>query len=134
MTAVEELATVQAAVVAALGRYIEQTGAVTMDSQTRAALLLRFLRSAGFVIVPAAVPASAPIRVEGWVQLDDRYLFLLNGIADGLTNAAIGEGLFLAEDTVKGMTKRLFRKLGARDRTHAVRRGFELGLLKVGSS
>lgn len=132
MTAVEELAAVQAAVVAALGRYIEQTGAVTMDPQTRAASLLRFLRSAGFVIVPAAVPASAPIRTEGWVELDDRYLLLLTRISQGATNGAIGRELWVAEETVKGLVKRLL--LGARDRTHAVRRGFELGLLKVGGA
>lgn len=133
VTMVEELASVQAAVVAAVGRYLEQTAGVEMEPSTRGALLLRLLRSAGYVIVPAGVPTAAPIRVEGWVQLEPRDLVILNGIAEGMTNAALGRELFIAENTVKGLTKRLFRRLGARDRSHAVRRGYELGLLRVGS-
>ncbi len=41
-------------------------------------------------------------------------------MADGKSNAEIGRELFVSEDTVKTHARRLFRKLGARDRAHAV--------------
>jgi hypothetical protein len=50
-------------------------------------------------------------------------------LADGKSNAEIGRDLFVSEDTVKTHARRLFRKLGARDRAHAVTSGFRSGLL-----
>ena len=44
-------------------------------------------------------------------------------MADGKSNAEIGRELFVSEDTVKTHARRLFRKLGARDRAHAVAAG-----------
>lgn len=45
------------------------------------------------------------------------------------SNAEIGRELFVSEDTVKTHARRLFRKLGARDRAHAVAAGFRAGLV-----
>ena len=50
-------------------------------------------------------------------------------MADGKSNAEIGRELFVSEDTVKTHARRLFRKLGARDRAHAVAAGFRAGLV-----
>lgn len=58
-----------------------------------------------------------------------REMQCLQAIARGLTNARIGGELFLSEDTVKTHNRRLFRKLGARDRAHAVALGYQRGLL-----
>jgi PAS domain S-box-containing protein len=49
-----------------------------------------------------------------------RELDVLQLMADGLDNDAIGRALFLAPDTVKANVGRLLRKLQARSRTHAV--------------
>ena len=43
--------------------------------------------------------------------------------------AEIGRDLFVSEDTVKTHARRLFRKLGARDRAHAVASAFRAGLV-----
>ena len=59
-----------------------------------------------------------------------REIQILDGVSRGRSNEEIGRGLFLAEDTVKTHARRLYRKLGARGRTHAVRLGFEQGYLK----
>jgi DNA-binding NarL/FixJ family response regulator len=69
--------------------------------------------------------ASATRRVV----LTERELQVLRGMADGKSNAEIGRELFVSEDTVKTHARRLFRKLGARDRAHAVAAGFRAGLV-----
>src|SRR2546421_4861061 len=61
--------------------------------------------------------------------LTERELQVLHGMADGKSNAEIGRDLFVSEDTVKTHARRLFRKLGARDRAHAVASGFRAGLV-----
>jgi DNA-binding NarL/FixJ family response regulator len=61
--------------------------------------------------------------------LTERELQVLHGMADGKSNAEIGRDLFVSEDTVKTHARRLFRKLGARDRAHAVASGFRSGLV-----
>jgi DNA-binding NarL/FixJ family response regulator len=63
------------------------------------------------------------------VDLTERELQVLRGMADGKSNAEIGRELFVSEDTVKTHARRLFRKLGARDRAHAVAAAFRAGLV-----
>ncbi|MEV4759787.1 LuxR C-terminal-related transcriptional regulator [Micromonospora sp. NPDC049559] len=63
------------------------------------------------------------------VALTEREMQVLLGMADGKSNAEIGRELFVSEDTVKTHARRLFRKLGARDRAHAVAAGFRAGLV-----
>jgi two-component system, NarL family, response regulator LiaR len=54
---------------------------------------------------------------------------ILTLIAEGLSNREIGERLFVAENTVKTHSSRLFEKMGVNRRVQAVRRGRELGLI-----
>jgi DNA-binding NarL/FixJ family response regulator len=75
--------------------------------------------------VGLADPAPAGRRLT----LTERELQVLRGMADGKSNAEIGRELFVSEDTVKTHARRLFRKLGARDRAHAVAAGFRAGLV-----
>jgi len=63
------------------------------------------------------------------VELTERELQVLRGMSDGKSNAEIGRELFVSEDTVKTHARRLFRKLGARDRAHAVASAFRAGLV-----
>ncbi|MFG1775378.1 LuxR C-terminal-related transcriptional regulator [Micromonospora sp. NPDC049051] len=81
-----------------------------------------------------AVPAgrrngSGPRGGRSQVGLTERELQVLLGMAEGKSNAEIGRELFVSEDTVKTHARRLFRKLGARDRAHAVAAGFRAGLV-----
>jgi len=62
--------------------------------------------------------------------LTERELQVLTGMSRGRSNAEIGRELYLSEDTVKTHARRLFRKMGAADRAHAVAVGFRWGLLR----
>jgi DNA-binding NarL/FixJ family response regulator len=77
----------------------------------------------------AAGPAVPPAESSGRVALTERESQVLRGMADGKSNAEIGREIFVSEDTVKTHARRLFRKLGARDRAHAVAAGFRAGLV-----
>ncbi len=61
--------------------------------------------------------------------LSQRQLEILRLIAQGLSNQQIGERLFLALNTVKGHNRIIFDKLQVQNRTEAVARARELGLL-----
>jgi DNA-binding NarL/FixJ family response regulator len=69
--------------------------------------------------------------VEGMPpSLTERELQVLSGMSRGRSNAEIGRELYLSEDTVKTHARRLFRKLGASDRAHAVALGYRWALLR----
>ena len=75
-----------------------------------------------------AEPVQDPEGV--WIeQLTDRELEVLELIAEGLTNQAIGNRLFLSLNTVKAHTRNIYGKLGVSSRTQAVSKGRTLGIL-----
>jgi LuxR family maltose regulon positive regulatory protein len=79
-----------------------------------------------------AVPGSAGVanpKSEMIEPLTDRELEIMRLIADGHSNAEIGQQLFLALSTVKGHNLRIFNKLQAQNRTEAVARARDLGLI-----
>ncbi len=59
----------------------------------------------------------------------ERELQILRGMSQGHSNREIGRDLFVSEDTVKAHARRLFHRLGARDRAHAVALGLRSGLV-----
>jgi DNA-binding NarL/FixJ family response regulator len=59
----------------------------------------------------------------------ERELQILRGMSLGHSNSEIGRELYLSEDTVKTHARKLFQKLGARDRAHAVALGLREYLL-----
>jgi LuxR family transcriptional regulator, maltose regulon positive regulatory protein len=61
--------------------------------------------------------------------LSERELEVLRLVAQGLTNNEISQRLVLALSTVKGHNLRIFGKLQAQNRSEAVRRARDLGLL-----
>ncbi len=73
---------------------------------------------------PAATPSMPLIE-----PLSGRELEILRFIAKGLSNQVISERLFLALSTVKGHNRKIFDKLQVKNRTEAVARARELGLL-----
>lgn len=62
-------------------------------------------------------------------RLSPREREVLLALSFGASNKEIAAALFLAEETVKSHLRSVFAKLGARNRAHAVRLGFEAGLL-----
>ena len=63
------------------------------------------------------------------VTLSPRETEVLGLVAQGLSNPAIAKRLFLGEATVKTHLLHAFEKLGVSDRTRAVTKAMELGLL-----
>ena len=61
--------------------------------------------------------------------LSPRETQVLKLVADGKSNPKIAEILFVGEATVKTHLLHVFEKLGVNDRTRAVTRAMELGLL-----
>ncbi len=80
--------------------------------------------------------ADGPLDGDGALSapLTEREQQVLSMLATGATNKEIGRQLCLQEVTVKLHTRRILRKLGARNRTDAVRRAQEAGLLSHGLS
>jgi len=72
---------------------------------------------------------SAPHSSSLIETLSKRELEVLQLVAEGLSNRDIAERLFLATSTVKVHTRNIYSKLNVHNRTQAVTRAQELGLL-----
>ncbi|MCS5524298.1 response regulator transcription factor [Curtobacterium flaccumfaciens pv. oortii] len=74
--------------------------------------------------------ATGTLPAAAGPSLTPRELDVLRLVAQGNSNPAIGRALFLSEATVKTHLGHVFEKLGVNDRTRAVTRAMELGLLR----
>jgi LuxR family maltose regulon positive regulatory protein len=76
---------------------------------------------------------ARPEQAQGGLiePLSQRELEVLNLIAEGLTNRETAGRLFLSLNTIKVHTRNIYGKLGVNNRTQAVARARELGLLDV---
>jgi DNA-binding NarL/FixJ family response regulator len=75
-----------------------------------------------------AAKSGAPAEALA-VPLTDREQEVLQALARGLSNREIADELVITEGTVKNHVSSLIEKLGVRDRTQAVLKGQELGLI-----
>jgi DNA-binding CsgD family transcriptional regulator len=71
---------------------------------------------------PPTTPTVSAISRVGVAkeQLSIREFDVLRLVAEGLTDAEIGKRLFIQSDSVKSHLRRIYPKLGARNRAHAV--------------
>ena len=75
-------------------------------------------------------PDAAPTRLAGpGGELSDRELEVLKMMALGLTNAEIGQRLYVSVRTVETHRSHIHQKLNVRNRAELVRRAKEAGLL-----
>lgn len=72
------------------------------------------------------------LRTPAQETLSTREIEVLNLVARGASNKEIGQNLYISEATVKSHLIRIFRKLGVADRSAAVTRAIEQGLLRLG--
>jgi DNA-binding NarL/FixJ family response regulator len=98
---------------------------------------VRKVASGGTLVMPMTAAAGETIRMEATEfpsseqpsQLTARELEVLRLIARGMSNREIAETNGTSEGTVKNQTSSILQKLGVRDRTRAVLKAAELGLL-----
>jgi len=84
----------------------------------------------GTVFTTIGLPEDGTAAAAKQVGLTERELVILNALARGLSNSAIGKELWVAEQTVKFHLTNIYRKVDAANRTEAVRRAYELGLIE----
>jgi DNA-binding NarL/FixJ family response regulator len=95
---------------------------------------VRLAADGDMVFDPDLAPAIAAGLAHGAatqapVKLTAREEEILQMLPSGRTNREIAVALRRSPDTVKGHLERIFRKLGAQDRTAAVAEAFRRGLL-----
>jgi DNA-binding NarL/FixJ family response regulator len=77
----------------------------------------------------SAAKETQPPAASLLAPLTDREREVLQALARGLSNREIANQLVITEGTVKNHVSNLIDKLGVRDRTQAVLKGQELGLI-----
>lgn len=63
--------------------------------------------------------------------ISKREYEVLTLLGTGMSNQEIADTLFISQNTVKTHTSRLFEKLGVKNRTHAILKSKELGIISA---
>ncbi len=79
------------------------------------------------VVLPTDTPLASSSLIE---PLTERERDVLEKLADGHSNRQIAEDLFVSVGTVKTHARHIYEKLSVNNRTHAVARARELGILR----
>jgi len=111
-----------------VGRRQQQVAAAGATPREYLARLADAFEQAGLPVRPPA--GRGGVAVAGLVEpLTARELEVLRLLAAGAPNRAIAEQLVVTQETVKKHLSHLFDKLGVANRTQAVARARQLGLL-----
>jgi DNA-binding NarL/FixJ family response regulator len=119
----------------------------SIESATNAGASAYVIKSVSSVDIPALIrqvaagytvfhapsdpdTAGSPSRASD-PGLTERELTILAAVAGGLTTKAISSELWVSEHTVKFHLTNIYRKLGVRNRSGAVRYAYEHGLVPV---
>ncbi|KAA0022040.1 response regulator [Antrihabitans cavernicola] len=84
------------------------------------------------LVAEFAAHAKRPPQTAALTELTDREREVMGLVAEGLTNAEIGERLFMSPATARTHVSRILLKLGARDRTQLVVMAYESGMVRPG--
>jgi LuxR family maltose regulon positive regulatory protein len=100
---------------------------IFLDEAPKLKLLLDGLRGLTKLIEPLIGVDDAKRKADG--PLTARELDILRGMAEGLSNKEIGQKLFISAGTVKAHSAAIYRKLDVANRTGAIARAKDLGLV-----
>jgi DNA-binding NarL/FixJ family response regulator len=64
--------------------------------------------------------------------LSQREIEVLSHVSEGMSNAEVGQKLYISAQTVKTHLERIYTKLGVSGRTAAVRKGIQTGAIRAG--
>ena len=81
-------------------------------------------------VVAQATRQSRFDEARGETVLTAREVEILEAVARGLSNRAVGRELFLSDQTVKFHLHKIYRKLAVGNRTEAAQTAYRLGLVR----
>lgn len=84
----------------------------------------------GNVFHAVGLPPKGQPTAASEIGLTTREIGIIQALARGLSNQAIGKELFVAEQTVKFHLTNIYRKLDAANRTEAVRLAYQRGIIE----
>lgn len=123
LSAAADQAVIQAALAKGASAYvIKSVNPVDLASTLRQAM-------EGSVFHAVGIPEGGSASAANELGLTSREISILNALARGLSNQAIGKELYVAEQTVKFHLTNIYRKLNAANRTEAVRLAFQHGII-----
>jgi len=100
---------------------------IFLDEGPKLKPLLNSLRGRTKLVEPLIGVDEAKQKADG--PLTARELDILRGMAEGLSNKEIGQKLFISAGTVKAHSAAIYRKLEVLNRTGAIARAKDLGLV-----
>jgi DNA-binding NarL/FixJ family response regulator len=124
LSASTEPAVIQTALARGASAYIiKSVNPVDLPATLRQAMEGNVFHAVG--LPPAGRPTAA-----SELGLTAREIGIVQALARGLSNQAIGKELFVAEQTVKFHLTNIYRKLHAANRTEAVRLAYQRGIIE----
>jgi LuxR family maltose regulon positive regulatory protein len=100
---------------------------IFLDEGSKLKPLLESLQGRTKLVEPLIGADEAKQKASG--PLTARERDILRGIAEGLSNKEIGQKLFISAGTVKAHSAAIYRKLDVANRTGAIARAKDLGLV-----
>jgi LuxR family maltose regulon positive regulatory protein len=101
---------------------------VFLDEGEKVLSLLEGMRGRSELVKPLLGSKVERNKKEEMI-LTIRELEILSGMAEGMSNKEIGQRLFISAGTVKAHSAAIYRKLEVANRTEAIARAKDLGLI-----